>query len=275
MKDKIAIVIAWWWMGASYWVWCVLSLVHEYWITNPDIVIAWSGNTGTMSYYVAKQYGSIRNIRSNLLSTKKFINFRRFWKIIDIDYLIDDVFKKQDPLHAQKIYDSKINYYISVTNNETWKVEYLSNHDEIDVFEAMRASKAMPTFYGKIINIQWKEYVDTPNSTAIELKIKKAIELWANKIIIIDSWKKTPKRMVSLIMFFKSKKFKQNFRKEYYERKKYIIPKNIETIIIKPDSKLNIWILQNDKHTLVKMINQWYKETTSKKIAISKMKPHL
>ncbi len=266
MKDKAAIVIAWGWMSASYWVWCILSLVHEHKITDPDIVIAGSWSTGTMAYYVAKQYDSIENIRSNLLSTKKFINFRRFWKIIDIDYLIDDIFKKQDHLHAQSIYDSKIDFYISVTNNDTWKVEYLSNHDQIDIFEAMRASKAMPIFYRKSIHIQWKKYIDTPNSTGIELKIGKAIGLWANKIIIIDSLKKTPKRMVFLIILFKSKKFKQNFRKEYYTRRKYIIPKNIQTVIVNPQHKLNIWILQNDRQTLVNMINQGYRETTVKKI---------
>lgn len=100
-----------------------------------------------MSYYVAQQYESIRNIRINLLSTKKFINPRRVHKIIDIDYLIDDIFKKQDPLDVHAIYQSSITYAISMTDVETGIVEYLSNKDSIDIFEIMRATKAMPFFY--------------------------------------------------------------------------------------------------------------------------------
>ncbi len=265
MKEKTAIVISWWGMWASYGVWCILALVHEYWFIQPDIIIAWSGNTWTMSYYVAKQYDGIKNIRANLLSTKKFINFWRFRKVIDIDYLIDDVFKEQDPLNAQRIYDSSIDYYISSTNVKSWKVEYFSNHDWIDIFEIMRASKAMPFVYRRKIKIKWRTYFDTPNSTSTQLKIQKAIALWAKKIIIIDSKKKTPQWILKLILLGRSKEFKNNYWKEHLLRNNYQVPQNIKCLEIIPQKPLKIWILENVSKILNETIDLWYKETKENK----------
>lgn len=249
-------------MGASYGVWCILALINEYWFTNPDIVIAGSWNAGTMSYFVSKQYAWIKNTRINLLSTKKFINFFRFRKIIDIDYLIDTVFKIQNPLNTQEIYNSKIDYYISTTNTKTWKVEYFSNHEQLDIFELMRASKAMPILYWKSVKIRSNKYFDTPNSTSIELKIQKAINLWATKIIAINSLKKTPERFTKLLFLMKSKTFKNNYRKEHKDKKKI---KEAKILFLQPMKKLNIWILENNKEIIKETVDIWYLETKSNK----------
>jgi predicted patatin/cPLA2 family phospholipase len=264
-RDKTAIVISWWWMWSSYWVWCILAMIEMYWSIRPDIIIAGSGSTGTMSYFVSWQYDAIQNIWLHLLSTSKFINPFRFRKIMDIDYLIDDVFQRQEPLDAEKIYNSEIDYYLSVTNGETWKVEYLSNHSQIDIFEAMRASKAIPILYGKKVLISWKQYLDTPNSTSIELKIQKAIELWAKKIVIIDNWKKTRKWITAILLLWKSGIFKKNYRKEYTQRIAYQTPKDVRTVLLRPQWEIEIWLLQNDEEMIRKTIERWYNETLSNK----------
>ena len=106
MNKKIALILSGGGMAASYNFGALLALVEKYQFISPDIVITGSGSAGTASYYIAGQHNS--NIWGDLLSTKKFINFLRFWKIIDIDYLIDEIFKKQDPLQSEKIHQSKI-----------------------------------------------------------------------------------------------------------------------------------------------------------------------
>jgi len=73
-------------MACSYSVGSALALAKEYHLTTPDIVVAGSGSSGTMAYFVSEQYKSIRNIWENLLSTKNFVDLKRFWKIMDIDY---------------------------------------------------------------------------------------------------------------------------------------------------------------------------------------------
>lgn len=82
-------------MKSSFGVGVILALAEKYNITEPFLLICGSGSAGTGSYYISKQYKSIRNIWTNLVSSKNFINCKRFWKIIDIDYLIDVIFKKK------------------------------------------------------------------------------------------------------------------------------------------------------------------------------------
>ena len=124
MNNKTAIIMSGGGMSCSYGVGALLALVEKFNFKKPAIAIAGSGSSGTMSYFVAEQYDSIRNIWTNLLSTKKFINPFRITKIIDIDYLIDEVFKKQDALDEEKIYNSKITYLIPATNVDTGEIEY-------------------------------------------------------------------------------------------------------------------------------------------------------
>ena len=106
MKNKTAIIMSGGGMTCSYGAGSILALAEKYNLEKPDIVIAGSGNAGTLAYFVAQQYDSIFNIWSNLLATKKFIDLGRILKIIDIDYLIDEVFKKQAPIDEERVYSS-------------------------------------------------------------------------------------------------------------------------------------------------------------------------
>ena len=260
-KDKIALVIWWWWMWASYAVWCVLALVKEYNLTKPDIVVAGSGSSGTMSYYVAKQYKEIKHIWEDLLSTKKFLNTRRLHKIIDIDYLIDVVFKKQCPLDIDAIKNSPIAYYISATNANTWKVEFFSNHENNDIFELMRASKAMPVFYWKKVNINNQCYIDSPNSTSCDLLLQKALELWANKVIVIDTGKRTSQWKTKIYLSMNNNLFCKWYLSDYKKRFINKIPDNVEILRISPNIPTRVWVLDNNKSRLVSTIKQGYAET--------------
>lgn len=128
---------------------------------------------------------------------------------MDIDYLIDVVFKKQAPLYVKKVYDSPIRYYIAATNAHSGKVEYFSQKDGINIFELMRASKAIPFFYGKSVGINGSAYHDGSNSSAVELHIQKALDLGANRIIVLDSNTKFSHFIIRLRLFFRSRVFKE------------------------------------------------------------------
>lgn len=130
MKNKIAIVMSGGGMSCSYGAGAIIALVEKYNFTNPDILIARSGSAGTGSYFVSKQYDSIKNIWQNLLYTRKFVNPLRMTKILDIDYLVDDIFGKQDVLDTESVYNSEISFLIPATNFVDGSVTYFSNKEE-------------------------------------------------------------------------------------------------------------------------------------------------
>jgi len=258
MKRKLAIITSGGGMTCSYTAGVIYALVKEYKLTNPDIVITGSGSAGTLAYYTARQYESIKNIWTNLLDKKDFINPLRFWKIIDIDYLIDEVFKKQEPLDIIKVRNSPIKFFVSETNYITGELKYFLSRDNINFFEVLRATKAMPIAFNKPVLIEGNRYCDTFKSSSPYVHIKKAIEENVTDIILIDTTTKenmNTKFAFNTWLRFKSKKFKENY---YDINKENIFEGNIYTIT--PKEPLQITTLNNNSIHLKKTFSQGYKE---------------
>jgi len=181
-------------------------------------------------------------------------------KVIDIDYLIDTVFKQQASLDISQIKSSSTKYYITATNQASGQVEFLNTKNH-DVYELMRASKAMPIVYNKSITINNKSYGDSPNSSAIEPKISQSIKMWVTHIIIIDGQQKTPRWIIQLFLLGRGKTYKQWFWKEYNVRKNYVILKGIKSIRLIPQKPIKTWILNNNKNVLQWLFDQGVTET--------------
>ncbi|MCX6756567.1 MAG: hypothetical protein NTW35_00200, partial [Candidatus Nomurabacteria bacterium] len=64
----------------------------------PTTILAKSGNAGNAVYIATGQSDRIKRIWTEHLSGNRFINFFRFKKIIDIDFLVDEVLTKKEPM---------------------------------------------------------------------------------------------------------------------------------------------------------------------------------
>lgn len=173
-------------MRCSYTGGVLVALARELNLTSPDIIIAGSGSAGFSLYYLTQQYEAIKKIAIELLATPKFISFLRLNKIMDIDYLIDVVFKQQQSLDLEKLSQTKSAYYIPIKNLESGEIRYFSNKDGGDIFEVLRATKAIPYFYKRKILLDGSHYVDGSTFSQLKKMIDKAIELGADKVLVID-----------------------------------------------------------------------------------------
>jgi len=267
IKKKLALVTSGGGTECAYSAGAILALAENYILKDPDIIIGGSGSTVALSYYISGQYESIRNIWINLLDTNKLIDVFRINKILDIDYLIDTIFKKQDVLNSKKVYASKSLYLIAATNSKTGKLEYFSNKDGTNIFENMRASMALPIAYNKTVRIKGKQFCDTPISSSIELNVKKAIDLGANKIIVINN-EYIPPIMGSLFeawLFLKNKHFKKNYNNESKLQKNFNLLQNVKLLYIAPKKKIKTEILDSNKKHIKSTFEQGYKEILENK----------
>ncbi len=260
-KSKIALITSEGGLSCAYSVGVILSLIENYNFTHPDIVIGSSGSTGTLAYYVSGQYASIKNIWENLLSTNKFVSYFRINKIIDIDYLIDTVFGKQDVLDTDAVNKSKIDLYIGATDVSTGLPFYFSNRTNDDIFEALRASSAMPMVYRKKVKIKDSSYIDGAISANISENISKAKQLGATKIIVIDTVNHNfasnfPLKIYSLFCNKNlSGSIKQYFNSNYNNQ----LNENI--LVIKPSKKIPVSSLDNKREHLLEAIKLGYEDT--------------
>jgi predicted patatin/cPLA2 family phospholipase len=190
MKEKTAIILIGGGMRSSHGAGFLYALATQFGITQPDIMIGSSGDAGNVAYFAAGQYESIKKIWCELLSTSDFISMWRLRKIMDIDYLVDTVFKKQEPLAIEQLRNSPIELFIPVTHARTGHCEYLTKDTQVDFFEILRATAAIPIFYGKQVSILGEKYVDGELTPTIVDHVKKALSAGATRILVITN--KTP-----------------------------------------------------------------------------------
>lgn len=205
-------------------------------------IIAGSGNACNASYFVSEQIEFPKEAWLKYLNGNKMISFRRFWKIWDIDYLVDYVFKKVFTLNIQVLQDSKINLYIPALNTKTGKIDYFSNKDKtINWYEVMRAATAIPVLYGKKINLKNEFYTDSNISSKYASYIDLIERINPDKIICLDN-SNQDKSFITKILFYKSEKVnkcnKKNFQQKFKEK----------TIIVKPS--YSIGSLNTDENKL-------------------------
>ena len=166
---------------------------------------------------------------------------------MDIDYLIDDVFKKQEPLDQEKFNQTKTDYYISVTDAITGMGRFISAKDGEDIFEVLRATKAMPFVYGKKVLLSGRQYIDGCLAVSFEDEVNKAIESGATHVIAIndssDDFISLFFKKISKLFLFREKLF-------FKKNKINITDKKVITLRYKKGKILTIdgVILQNIFH---------------------------
>ncbi len=280
-ESKIAIIAGWWWMMSSYSVGSALALHDVYGLDEPWRVIAGSWSAGTMSYYVSQQFEFIQDIRENYITWQKFINFKRFRQILDLDYLVDDVFGAQVPLNTNKIKASQTELLFPALNQVTWNVDYLdiqSLSDE-DVYKALKATKAIPWLYNKKVMVWWHHYADSYNSSQPWLHIEKCLRDWYEKIIVLDNVSTWNVDVMTFLLLVSKRKWwimDTPFSAQYYAqnllRKQTIdsldrLEWEWKVFRLAPSDSLPYfgkkWILNAQQDVIKRSVAQWYDETAN------------
>lgn len=246
-------------MSCAYSVGVILALVENYKLVQPYVVIGSSGSSNTLAYYVAEQYRLLFHIWSNLLSNRNFIFYWRFWKVMDIDYMIDTIFKKQGVLDVKKITKSKIKLLIPATNRANGTTTYFQNDGSVDIFEALRASSAASGLYGKPVVINGREYIDGAPSASFMKNIIKAKTEGAEKIIAIYNSNDDfiSRLFLRTCAMFQNKNLKRTML-EYCKNDNSVTDPSV--LVIKPSQKIPIKTLNNNREGILKTIKLGYQD---------------
>jgi predicted patatin/cPLA2 family phospholipase len=206
-KEKTAMILIGGGMRSAYSAGFLSALANNPSITKPDIMIGSSADSGNVLYFCAGQYTSFKRVWTDLVSTPKFISVRRPFKIMDVDYLIDTVFKKQEPLIISNVLSSKIEWFIPVTDVDHGEVRYVSRNDSLELFEVLRAAKAIPILYNKKIPLAsstlTSRYIDGEFGATLNTHIECAINAGATRIFILKNnpaWKRYRKIIIKLYL---------------------------------------------------------------------------
>jgi len=183
-NDKIGLVVQGGGMRAVYSMGALAALEEMGFGQSFDHIAGSSAGALNGAYFITGQAGYGVETYINYLSHRNFVNPFRFKKMMDIDYLVDHIGKKVRPLDINKLASSKTILHISLTEFSNGKTRFVTNRTPgIDLWEAFRATAAMPILYNKPVKVGDRLYVD--GSLRARLPVKRVVDHECRYIVII------------------------------------------------------------------------------------------
>ena len=261
-------------MRCAYGAGALLAIAEQYKVAEPDILIAASGSAGNSAYYLSEQWESAANIWIQGVTSPKFISFRRR-QVLDVDYLIDEIFKKQHPFNIEKIKSKKTKWLLPVTRVRDGATVYLSPKRTEKVYEYLRAAKATPIAYGKTVTIDGEEYIDGDFGSETDDLVRRAIEEGADDIVVIENnpgiglGKKTRRLILRGLeieeIFRKKTGLAKAMTRELKEHQKLALPPEVRMVTLTPSKRLAVSVVSRKKLILRTAFNAGYADARDNK----------
>ena len=134
-----------------------------------DRAVAVSASVPTLAYFASGQRLEMESVWREELNTPKLVCYRnipaaslvlsRKRPILDIDYLVYEVFKKKYPIHAQDLCHCRTACRFAVTRTGDGELVLL-RPEKGDMYEIFRAALAIPGAYPTAVRVGEYEYVD-------------------------------------------------------------------------------------------------------------------
>lgn len=132
----------------------------------------------------------------------RFISWGR-WRtgpIMDINYLVDGIFKKQVPYLAAEERKAHANYFLAATRFPEGTRHWFTRESGESLWDELRAGKTMSGVSAWWVDIGGIRYADGVFSTTIQDCVDKVIAEGAQRVIVIDN--ATYSRIPALTRFF-------------------------------------------------------------------------
>ncbi len=254
---KTAIVCSNGGMRSAYGAGFLYTLATKLGITSSDIMVGSSGNVGNMLYFCAGQFEEIKNAWHGKLSTSKFISYTRM-PVMDINYLVDTIFKKENPLNLVALRESVTRYHVPIADVKSGTIEYISNDNDMDPYDLLRAAKTMPIICDGPVTINNREYMDGGLGTTLRQHTLLAKRHGATHILVIDNangikwfvkialytfgWLRSPRLYLLFVKLFK--RIERERVKEKHS--------GVQVLKIKPSRHIPVGLLTRDEVKLQK-----------------------
>ncbi|MFH1376537.1 MAG: patatin-like phospholipase family protein [Candidatus Woesearchaeota archaeon] len=273
---KVSIIAEGGAMRGAYVAGALKALYEYHGLKSVDVATGSSAGIADLAYYLTGQIHDAYKVWTKYLTKPIFLSVKHainHFPIVDIDYLVDIVFKKKVILNTRKLKKLKTKFIIPLTNANTGKTEYFTNKTNFDFFKVLKAALAVPFFYGKKVRVGKKEYYDGGVSDPLPLNIPELKN--TRKIIILTHPKKeralfmiacsllgTIKR-ICIPLFGESlcKKIKESDKLHLKQEKQIERLEKQQNVIIRP--KKELLRLNNSSKNIRQSIDEGYNDTVN------------
>jgi predicted patatin/cPLA2 family phospholipase len=214
-----------------------------------DYIYGSSSGSCAAAYLASGNIKDASAIYHEYLSGFRFIKPWKLKKVIDIDYLCDEVFRNHVPLDFSKLKSVKPEVKIFVSGLNDASGYCFTNRDDVDHYEVIKASCAVPGYYNKPVQIGEIQALD--GNASNKLPIDVAIKDGCTDIFIVTTSSEKERESKNnwywlfgkIFMKSLSKSFMSNYRKQI---KKYNHDLEVAFGKKDPDGKVNIYTISPD-----------------------------
>lgn len=135
--------------------------------------------------YCSKQKGRVLRYNKKYIKDKNYMGLYPLIKtgnVVNKQLAFYDIPLKYDKLDIDEFNKSNVDFFVTVTNIETGKAEYIKINDIVLQTELFRATGAMP-FVSEIVEYDGNKYLD--GALADSIPLDKCIEMGYDKIIVV------------------------------------------------------------------------------------------
>lgn len=216
--------------------------------------------------YFSNQKGRVIRYNKNYCNDSRYMGLKSFLttgNLINRDFAYYELTTQHDIFDNETFMKNNTGYYLTVTNVETGKPEYLEIKDIIKEMEKLRATSAIP-LVSQIVEIDGKKYLDGGISDSIP--VLKCKEMGYDKIIVVltrpDTYRKKQysKHLLRLMML----KYMDypNFLKTVARRHKMYnhtldliakMEQQGDIFVIRPSEPINVKVVERNADNLQKV----------------------
>jgi predicted patatin/cPLA2 family phospholipase len=149
-----------------------------------DEVYATSAGVMNASYLLSRQTELGITCYYESLMDRRFWSPRRFWKMLDLDYVFRDVVTRQKPLDTEAVLRSPSRLLVAVIDARAGEGLMLDTKStNAPLLDMLKAAMAVPVFYNRTVIINGMSCVD--GWLAIPFPLKEAIERGCTDILVL------------------------------------------------------------------------------------------
>lgn len=213
--------------------------------------------------YFSKQRGRVIRYNKRFCKDRRYMSFLSFLltgNIVNKKFAFYDVTTKHDLFDNDTFIENNTGYYVTVTNVETGKAEYLETKDILKDMEMLRASSAIP-FLSRMVEIDGKKYLD--GGIADSIPVLACKKMGYDKVVVvltrpIEYRKKPFNPKLVKIMSLRYKKypaFIDTLKKRYKMYNKTVdtiieMENKGELFVIRPSEPINVKTVERNPNNL-------------------------
>lgn len=149
-----------------------------------DEVYATSAGVMNASYFITNQPQLGISVYFDNCTTRAFFNPLRFWKVLDVDYIIDMVVSVQKPLDVDKVLRSQTRLMVTVIDHITGQPRIVDTKTtRTPLLDVLKAAMAIPIFYNRTIEVDGRRCIDA--GLAMKVAIKPALAAGCTDVLVL------------------------------------------------------------------------------------------